>query len=96
MVERSNKVKVGKYDYEKSTKKGKKLMVKVNNKTIHFGDSKMEQFKDKTGIWKSKDHGDKERRKNYKARASGIKNKKGELTYKLPTSANFHSYNILW
>ena len=94
-------IKVGKYDYEKSTKTGKKLMVKVKQsngkiKTIHFGDTKMEQFKDKTGIWKSKDHGDKERRKNYKARASGIKNKKGELTYKLPTSANFHSYNILW
>ena len=94
-------VKVGKYDYEKSTKKNKKLMVVVKlkngkTKTIHFGDSSMEQFKDKTGIWKSKDHGDKERRKLYKSRASGIKNKKGELTYKLPTSANYHSYNVLW
>ena len=96
MVKGQKHVKVGKYTYEKSTKKGKKLMVKVNNKTIHFGDSSMQHFKDKTGLWKSKDHGDKERRKNYRKRASGIKNKKGELTFKLPSSANYHSYNILW
>ena len=51
-------VKVGKYDYQKSTRPNKKLMVVVDGKTIHFGDRKMEQFKDKTGIWKSKDHGD--------------------------------------
>ena len=37
-------VKVGKYDYEKSTRKGKKLMVKVNNKTIHFGNDKYEHY----------------------------------------------------
>ena len=49
-------MKIGKYNYEKSTRKGKKLMTIVNGKTIHFGDSKMEQYKDKTGIWKSKDH----------------------------------------
>ncbi len=89
-------VKVGKYNYEKSTRKGKKLMVTVNNKTIHFGSAAMEHFKDKTGIWKSKDHLDKERRKNYKSRSSGIKNKKGELTYTDPNTANYHSYNVLW
>ena len=31
-------VKVGKYVYEKSSRKDKKLMTKVNGKTIHFGD----------------------------------------------------------
>ena len=31
-------VKVGKYDYQKSTKPDKKLMVTVKGKTIHFGD----------------------------------------------------------
>lgn len=71
-------------------------MVVVDGKTIHFGDSKMEQFKDKTGIWKSKDHGDKERRKRYLARARGIKNKKGELTANMPSSPNYHSINVLW
>ena len=49
-------VKIGKYNYEKSTNPKKKLMVVVNGKKIHFGSRDMEHFKDKTGIWKSKDH----------------------------------------
>ena len=94
-------VKVGKYDYEKSTRKGKKLMVKVKQsngkiKTIHFGNDKYEQYEDKTGIWKSKDHKDKDRRKNYLARAKGIKKKDGTLAYKSPENANFHAVRILW
>tara|TARA_R100000231_G_scaffold62041_1_gene50423 strand:- start:433 stop:711 length:279 start_codon:yes stop_codon:yes gene_type:complete len=89
-------VKIGKFTYFKSTKKDKKLMTKVGNKTVHFGSSKMEHFKDKTGIWKSKDHGDKERRKNYLTRSAGIKNKKGQLTKDIETSPNYHSRRILW
>jgi len=89
-------VKVGKYDYEKSTRKGKKLMVKVNNKTIHFGNDKYQHYEDKTGIWKSKDHKDKDRRKNYLARAKGIKKKDGTLAYKSPENANYHAVKILW
>ena len=83
-------VKVGNYDYEKSTRKGKKLMVRVKGKLIHFGDNSMEHYKDKTGIWKSKDHNDKERRKNYLARSGGIKGKND------PESANYHSRRVLW
>jgi len=89
-------VKIGKYEYKKSTNPKKKLMVVVNNKTIHFGSRDMEQFKDKTGIWKSKDHNDDKRRKNYLSRSAGIKRKDGTLTKNDPTSANFHSRNILW
>jgi len=89
-------VKVGRYNYEKSTKKGKKLMTIVNGKTIHFGDANSEHYKDKTGIWKDKDHLDKERRKSYLARARGIKNKDGDSTSKLKTSPNYHSIKILW
>ena len=89
-------VKIGKYDYKKSTNPKKKLMVEVNNKIIHFGSRDMEQFKDKTGIWKSKDHNDDKRRKNYLSRSAGIKRKDGTLTKNDPTSANFHSRNILW
>ena len=64
------KVKIGKYEYEKSTKKGKKLMVKVNNKTIHFGNINYQHFKDKTGLLpKSLNHGDKKRRDNYLKRS---------------------------
>tara|TARA_R110001592_G_scaffold53985_1_gene165421 strand:+ start:580 stop:852 length:273 start_codon:yes stop_codon:yes gene_type:complete len=89
-------VKIGKYDYKKSTNPKKKLMVVVNNKTIHFGSRDMEQFKDKTGIWKNKDHNDDKRRKLYLTRSSGIKRKDGTLTKNDPTSANFHSRSVLW
>lgn len=88
--------KVGRYNYEKSTAKGKKLMVKVKGKTIHFGDKNMEQFKDKTGIWKSKDHGDPERRKSFLARSKGIKKKDGSLAWKDPMSPNYHAVRVLW
>ncbi len=89
-------VKIGKYTYFKSDKKDKKLMTEVNGKKVHFGSSKMEHFKDKTGIWKSKDHGDKDRRKNYLTRSAGIKKKDGTLTKDDPTSPNYHSRKILW
>ena len=88
--------KVGNYTYEKSTRSDKKLMVEVKGKTIHFGARSMQHFKDKTGIWKSKDHGDKERRKSYLARAKGIKKKDGSLAWKDPTSANYHAVRVLW
>lgn len=89
-------VKIGKYEYSKSTRPNKKLMVKVNNKWIHFGDAKMQQFKDRTGIWEMTNHHDPIRRKKYLARAKGIKDKDGNLTWKDPNSANFHSVHILW
>jgi len=89
-------VKIGKYEYKKSTNPKKKLMVVVNNKTIHFGSRDMEHFKDKTGIWKSKDHNDDKRRKSYLSRSGGIKRKNGTLTKNDPTSANFHSRSVLW
>jgi len=88
--------KIGRYTYKKSTVSGKKLMVVVNNRTIHFGDSSMQHFKDKTGIWKSKDHGDTKRRANYLARSGGIKRKDGTLTKNDPTSPNYHSRRVLW
>jgi len=89
-------VKVGRYNYEKSTRKDKKLMVVVDNKLIHFGARDMQHFKDKTGIWSELDHNDKKRRENYLKRSKGIKNKKGELTYLNPLSPNYHAIKILW
>lgn len=49
-------VKIGKYNYEKSTRKDKKLMTIVNGRRIHFGAKNMQHYKDKTKIWKEKDH----------------------------------------
>ena len=92
-------VKIGKYNYEKSTRKDKKLMTIIDGKKIHFGNRKApanQHFKDKTGIWKSLDHGDKERRKNYLSRSSGIKDGQGNLTKNNPLSPNYHAIRILW
>ncbi len=93
-------VKIGKYTYFKSNKKGKKLMttIKVNgkDKIIHFGNTSYEHYKDKTGIWKKLDHNDEERKKYYLLRSGGIKNKQGQLTKNLVYSPNYHSRKILW
>lgn len=89
-------VRVGRYDYKKSTRPEKKLMVEVDGKTIHFGARSMEQFRDKTGIWKSKDHGDEKRRKSFLSRAKGIKKKDGSFAWKDPKSPNYHAVRVLW
>ena len=93
-------VKVGRYDYSKSTNPSKKLMVTVEKggkkRTIHFGARSMEHFRDKTGIWKSKDHGDATRRKSFRARMSGIIKKDGTKAVSDPFSPAYHAYNVLW
>ena len=76
----------------KSTAKNKKFSVYVKNgkggkKLIHFGDSKMEDFTQ---------HKDQKRRKSYLARAKGIKNKAGQLTWKLKDTPNYWSTHYLW
>ncbi len=65
--------------FEKSKRKGKKYMVIVKNKetgkerTLHFGATEYEQFKDSTplGLYSKVNHGDSKRRKNYFNRHSG-------------------------
>ena len=76
----------------KSQRKNKKFSVYVKGKDgkpklIHFGDSRYEDFTQ---------HKDKKRRESYRKRASKIKNKKGEYTYKLKDTPNYWSYNYLW
>ena len=85
--------------FEKSNIKGKKYsVITPSGKKIHFGSSEMQHYKDTTGLgaWSHKDHLDKERRKRYLARAKGIKNKNGKLTWKDPESANYYSIKYLW
>jgi hypothetical protein len=89
-------MKIGKYTYEKSSRKDKKLMTVVNGVRVHFGNPAYQHFKDRTGIWKSLDHGDKVRRKNYLTRSAGIKDKSGKLTKDNPLSPNYHARRILW
>tara|TARA_R110001606_G_scaffold399059_1_gene580271 strand:- start:765 stop:1052 length:288 start_codon:yes stop_codon:yes gene_type:complete len=91
---------IGKYTYELSTRKDKKLMTKVGDKVVHFGNLKPpanEHFFDKTGLLPKKlNHKDQMRRENYLARSAGIRNKAGELTMNNPSSPNYHSIRILW
>ena len=86
-----NKTKrIGRFEYSLSTKKNKKLQTLVEGKVIHFGDSRYEHFKDKTGLLPKKlNHLDKKRRENYLKRTD---NKYGLD----PKSANYHSRRILW
>jgi hypothetical protein len=83
-----------------STAKNKKYSVYVmkdGKKTlIHFGDKKYQHFSDKIGNYSQLDHNDKERQKSYLARAKGIKNKEGELTWKDKNSPNYWAVRILW
>ena len=78
----------------KSTPKGKKFSVyvkadtKKGYKTIHFGQAGADD-------WRS-GKATPAQRKSYLARAKGIKNKKGELTYKIKSSPNYWSVNYLW
>lgn len=84
----------------KSKAKNKKYSVYVKRdgkrKLIHFGDTRYQHFKDKIGEYKNLDHNDKERQKRYLSRAKGIKNKKGELTWKDKNSANYYAVKFLW
>lgn len=89
--------KVGKYEYTVSPAKDKKLRVIVNGKAIDFGDLSYSHYKDKTGLLDKKlNHSDRERRKNYLARASNIINKTGKKTANNPHSANYHAIKVLW
>ena len=76
------------------------VYVKSDNKKgfkkIGFGLKGMGQFKDKGGYYKSLDHGDNKRRASYLARAKGIKNKKGELTWNDKNTANYWAIRYLW
>lgn len=83
-----------------SSAKNKKYSVYVmkdgKKKLINFGDVRYQHYKDKIGKFSRLDHGDKDRRKSYLARAKGIKNKAGQLTWKDKTSPNYFSIRFLW
>jgi hypothetical protein len=75
----------------RSTRPGKKLMVKVEDgkrqSIVHFGDTDYQDYTQ---------HKNKTRRENYLKRTAGIKDKNGNLTKDDPFSANFWSRKILW
>ena len=73
-------------EYSHKTNKKYGITLKNNNK-IHFGDTRFEDYLI---------HKNKYRRDRYRKRASNIKDKDGNLTYKNRNSANFWSYHLLW
>lgn len=76
----------------KSPIKGKKytiiIMDKGKRKVIHFGDSNLGQFKDKIGLYSSKDNNDPKRKKQFYDRFGGKTNDK--------TSPLYYSQKYLW
>ena len=80
-------ISLGAIDLKKSNRKNKKWMVNYNNKWIHFGQKGYQDFTQ---------HKDLDRRRSYLKRSKGIKDKKGNLTYKNKNSSNYWSINILW
>lgn len=66
-------------NFKKSTRRYKKYMVTLSNgSTVHFGDNRYQQYKDKTGLglYTHMDHLDKDRRVRYKKRHESTRHKK--------------------
>ena len=71
-------------DYSK--RKKYKYVVEYNDKKIHFGSIKTDDYTN---------HHDHVQREKYLKKAKQIKDKDGRLTYKLPSSPNYWSVNLL-
>ena len=85
--------------FKKSTRKHKKYsVITPSGRTVHFGDTRYQHYKDRTGLddYSHMNHLDKKRRKSYRQRSMGIRDGMGGLTYLNPESANYYSYNYLW
>ena len=69
---------------------------KCGKKLIHFGHIDYQHYYDKGNHYTQLNHMDTTRRKNYRSRARGITNKKGQHTYKLKDTKNYWAYHYLW
>lgn len=80
-------LKLGATDFGNSKTKNKRFYVVYNNKIINFGSKNGSTFID---------HNDEKKRKAWLARHMKIKDKQGELVYKLKSSPSYWSLNLLW
>ena len=78
--------KLGADSLQYSERKNLKYMVDYNNKKIHFGSSKTEDYLT---------HHDQVRREKYLNKAKRITDKDGRLTHELPFYPNYWSVNLL-
>jgi hypothetical protein len=82
-----------------STRKHKKYsVVTPKGKVVHFGSRTNFQYKDTTGLraYSHLDHLDPVRKRNYRRRARGIRNRRGKAVYRDKESPAYYSYNFLW
>lgn len=88
------------YPIRISRKKNKKYDIYYNGHWVSFGHKDYEHYKTSDRIPKElhiyDEHHDKERRKQYRARASKITDKYGNFTYKNKNSPNYWAYHLLW
>ena len=100
-------LKSGVYFEKASPKSGKKYVAyipKVDGKfkKVSFGARAYEHYKDSVpkrlggGKWSSKNHMDKDRRRNYRNRHSGMRNKDGKRSIDVKYSPAWFSYHFLW
>ena len=78
--------KLGATEFGPSKTKNKKYCVSYHGKRINFGAKGMSDYTI---------HKDPERRRRYRARHRAIRNKQGQLVYKLKTSPAYWSWNLL-
>ena len=78
---------LGATSFGRSDVKNKRYYVIYKKKKINFGLQGGSTFID---------HKDEKKRKAWRARHSKIRNKEGQLVYKLKTSPDYWSWNILW
>lgn len=72
----------------KSKTRGRKYTIELpSGKRINFGAYGMSDYLI---------HNDPQRRSRFRARARGIKDAAGRLSYKNPESGLYYSYNLLW
>lgn len=81
--------------------KGKKYSVYVKSKSggrklIHFGAQGYQHYHDRLGHYQALDHGDKDRRRRYRARHQKIMLRDGTPAYKNKNQAAYWSMKYLW
>lgn len=84
---RKKAISLGATEFGRSNRKDKKYYVVYKGKKIHFGHTSYDDYTT---------HGDDKRRRNYLARARGIRSKHGELTYNNKNYANYWAIHINW
>ena len=88
--------------FEKAAKPHKYVAIFPDGKKVRFGHQDYEHYRDSVppsrggGVWKHKDHGDKQRRNNYRNRAKGVILKSGTRAIDHKYSPAWFSYHFLW